>query len=66
MLALKTTTCRMIISPFQVRFTPDGVKINIYNMCCGSNFGKNFQTILILFPFVSDYGNEYCTKENKN
>ena len=26
---------------------------------------QNFQTSLILFPFVSDYGNEYFTKEKK-
>ena len=25
-----------------------------------------FQTSLIFIPFVSDYGNKYYTKENKN
>ena len=28
---------------------------------------KYFQTNnWFLFPFISDYGSEYCTKENKN
>ena len=36
----------------------------MYCICCASNsFGK---PVWFLFPFVSDYGNEYCTKENEN
>ena len=27
---------------------------------------KIFKPVWFLFPFVSDYGNEYWTKENKN
>ena len=27
---------------------------------------KIFKPVWFLFPFVSDYGNEYCTKENNN
>ena len=41
----------------------------VYNVCCDSKkcfFGlKIFKPVLFLFSFVLDYGNEYCTKENK-